>query len=84
MLETDAPWCGVKPTHAAAAHVRAAWPACKKERYAPGHTVRDRNEPCHIVAVAEALAGVRGEDVAVLADAAARNARALFFAAANA
>jgi TatD DNase family protein len=82
LLETDSPWCGVKPTHASHAHVRTHWPAVKKDKYSPvtGGTllVKDRNEPCTIVSVGEVLAGLIGVSVGEIARATTANAVTLF------
>jgi hypothetical protein len=51
MLETDCPWCEIKPTHASHAHVRTAFETRKKEKYDPACCVKGRAEPCHIVQV---------------------------------
>lgn len=67
-LETDAPWCGIKRTHAGAAHVRPLLSAAtgapleevKKERWQPGTLVKDRCEPCHIAHVLQVVSGARG------------------------
>ena len=52
-LETDAPWCTVKRTHAGHHYTRPlAWPEAKKAaKWEDGHVVKDRCEPCHLVHV---------------------------------
>jgi TatD DNase family protein len=79
MLETDAPWCEIKRTHAGHGHVRTMWSSTKKERFVDGETVKGRCEPCHIVQVAEVVAGVKGLDVAEVAQHAYENSLKLFF-----
>merc|ERR1740139_136456 len=84
-LETDAPWCSVKRTHAGHAHTRpVAWPEAKKAaRWEEGHVVKDRCEPCHLVHVLQVVAAVRGEDEAVVAAAATHNSVRRFFSSAR-
>ena len=66
MLETDAPWCDIRPTHAGFSHVRSMWPQCKPDKHQRGSCVKGRNEPCTMRQVLEVVAGVRGDDPLVL------------------
>jgi TatD DNase family protein len=79
LLETDSPWCGVKPTHAGSKHLKTDFPRKKAEKYEAGFMVKDRNEPCTIVQVLEIVAAVRGADPLVLAEKVYSNSEALFF-----
>ncbi|XP_065190528.1 deoxyribonuclease TATDN1-like [Sycon ciliatum] len=79
MIETDAPWCEIRSTHAGHRHVKTSFPSKKKERFEAGSTVKSRNEPCHIINVLEVLAGERQEDASELADAMHHSTKAIFF-----
>jgi TatD DNase family protein len=47
----DAPWCGIKPSHASHAHIKTQFTSemVKKEKWIAGKMVKDRNEPCTIM-----------------------------------
>jgi TatD DNase family protein len=57
VIETDAPWCDIRPTHASFKHLEKVSkedmelysPATKKkEKFEMGYMVKSRNEPCTI------------------------------------
>ena len=51
MLETDAPWCEIRPTHASSKYLKDKLPivaSVKKEKWKAGAMVKGRNEPCNI------------------------------------
>eukprot|EP00899_Mesostigma_viride_P014041 jgi/Mesvir1/22638/Mv14073-RA.1 len=82
MLETDAPWCDIRPTHAGGKHVVTSWPSRKKEKFEEGCTVKGRNEPCHIRQVLEVVAACRGvssEHLGPLANTIYENTCRVFF-----
>lgn len=79
LLETDAPWCGIRPSHAGSKFVKTKWPEKKKEKWVPEACVKGRSEPCHIVQVCEVVAGVKGVTPEVVAQTAWENSERLFF-----
>jgi TatD DNase family protein len=79
ILETDAPWCGIKPTHAGFSHVTTTFPTKKPEKYEIGSMVKDRSEPCMIVQVLEILSAIRGVDPKTLAEIVYQNTERLFY-----
>lgn len=80
LLESDAPWCGIKGTSAARALLKTPPPpAVDAKKWAAGAAVKDRNEPASVVHVAEAVAALTGVSVERVAAATERNVNALLF-----
>ena len=79
MLETDAPWCEIRPTHASAKHVQTQKPMAKKpDKFVWGTGVKGRCEPWMVAQVCEAVAAVKGVDPAAVARHAHFNTRRVF------
>lgn len=83
MLETDAPWCDIRPSHASHKYLKLPGaptvPESKKvERFEEGKMVRSRNEPCTIQQVAWIVAQVKGMDYAELVKHAYENTIKMF------
>lgn len=49
MIETDAPWCDIRSTHAGFKFVDFKLPQVDKKKWKPDALVKGRNEPCNIV-----------------------------------
>ena len=84
VLETDAPWCDVKPTHAGWSLVRTRFPERRLDKAAQTDAANDglvkgRNEPCKLIQVAEVVAGVRGVSVESLVAQLQLNTERVFF-----
>jgi len=65
LLETDAPWCDIRPTHASYKYLsqeslnKIKNNQKKKERFQSGFQVKSRNEPCNISFVLDVLSGLK-------------------------
>jgi TatD DNase family protein len=68
MIETDAPWCEIRPTHAGFKYVKTSFDSIKREKWSNALCVKGRNEPCYLVNILEVIAGVKGIDVQILAE----------------
>ncbi|XP_052776203.1 deoxyribonuclease TATDN1-like isoform X2 [Mya arenaria] len=79
MIETDAPWCDIRNTHASSKYVQTQFPSKKKEKWEKGNFVKSRNEPATIIQVLEVLAGARNENIEDLARVIHDNTQKLFF-----
>ena len=78
LLETDAPWCGIKASHPSYKYVDTTFPTKKKEKFEEGIMVKDRNEPCTMVQVLEVVAKIRNRDPFELAEQVYENSETLF------
>ncbi|VDD79784.1 unnamed protein product [Mesocestoides corti] len=67
LLETDAPWCGIRRTHAGFNHVVTKFENKKPNKWESGCMVSGRNEPANIVQVLEVVAAVRSQPIDELA-----------------
>lgn len=80
-IETDGPWCEMRPSHASAKYLEGAPvlpKAVKKEKWVEGCMVKGRNEPCTIGLVAHVVAKVKGCSVEEVCDAAWSNSVGMF------
>ncbi|EGZ21431.1 hypothetical protein PHYSODRAFT_350745 [Phytophthora sojae] len=79
MIETDAPWCDIRATHAGHGHVKTSWQSKKAEKYSPDCLVKGRNEPCTLIQVLEIISAIRGEDQDHVAATVLENTLQVFF-----
>ncbi|KAI4629288.1 uncharacterized protein J4E87_003552 [Alternaria ethzedia] len=80
-IETDGPWCEMRPSHASAKYLQDAPPlpkAVKKEKFTKGMMVKGRNEPATIPHVAHAIAKIKEITVEEVCDAAWKNSIKMF------
>ncbi|KAL4985380.1 hypothetical protein BDW68DRAFT_179820 [Aspergillus falconensis] len=80
-IETDGPWCEIRPSHASSKFLDGAPPlpkAVKKEKWQKGCMVKGRNEPVAIAQVAHVIAGVKGITVEEVCEAAWVNSIKMF------
>lgn len=81
-LETDGPWCEMRPSHASAGYVKdmgdVQWKSVKKEKWVEGAMVKGRNEPCMIGRVAWAVAKIKGLTIEEVTETAWQNTVSMF------
>ena len=78
MIETDCPWCDIRATHAGFGHVQTKFPTKTEKKYETNHCVKGRYEPCHIIQVAQVIAGVKCISVQEVARVTTQNAINVF------
>lgn len=80
MIETDSPWCEIRPSHAGSKYVRSRRESKDKKKHEAGKLVKGRNEPCCIGQVLEVVAAHRGlDDLEGLGCQIFENTNAMFF-----
>lgn len=82
MIETDCPWCEVRPSHAGHKLIKTKfenYPAVDKKKWKEGATVKSRNEPHNIRQVLEIVGAVKEENLETLADQIYLNTNTVFF-----
>ncbi|XP_021945947.1 putative deoxyribonuclease TATDN1 isoform X2 [Folsomia candida] len=78
LFETDAPWCGIRPSHFSSSFVKTKFPAVKKN-YDENMMYKTRNEPHTILNILEIVAHIKGDmDPADLASKVYENTLKLF------
>ncbi|CEJ59444.1 Putative Hydrolase, TatD family protein [Penicillium brasilianum] len=80
-IETDGPWCEIRPSHASAKHLNGAPDlpkSVKKEKWQKGLMVKGRNEPVAIARVAHVIAAIKEISVEEVCEAAWNNSIRMF------
>ncbi|KAI9848218.1 MAG: hypothetical protein M1837_000892 [Sclerophora amabilis] len=80
-IETDGPWCEIRPSHASSKYLADAPPlpkAVKKEKFEKGLMVKGRNEPVGILRVAIVIAKIKSLPLDQVTEAAWHNSVKMF------
>ncbi|GFF28624.1 deoxyribonuclease Tat-D [Aspergillus udagawae] len=80
-IETDGPWCEIRPSHASSKYLEGAPAlpkAVKKEKWQKGLMVKGRNEPVAIAHVAHVIAKLKDITVEEVCEAAWNNSVRMF------
>jgi TatD DNase family protein len=72
------PYCDVLSSHAGHKFLQTKFVAKAEQKFEKGFTVKRRQEPCHIVHVAEVIAGCRGDSVENVVQSCYENTLAVF------
>jgi TatD DNase family protein len=79
LLETDCPYCEVRRAHPGHGYIRTHFDDAKAEKkFQRGCTVKSRQEPCHLIQVAEIVAGVKDLPLEHVADTIYQNTLQLY------
>ncbi|XP_050295866.1 deoxyribonuclease TATDN1 isoform X2 [Anthonomus grandis grandis] len=82
MIETDCPWCEVRPTHPGYKFIleeNKKFPSVKKEKWQPDHMVKSRNEPTNIRQVLDIISALKQEPSDSLSEKIFQNTMDVFF-----
>jgi len=80
MIETDAPWCDIRKTHASFGMVASHWPQVgKPDKWKPDACVKGRNEPCMLRQVLEVVAACKASTPEEIGPQILRNTNDVFF-----
>merc|ERR1711862_646154 len=83
ILETDCPWCDIRPSHAGFGYIKTTFPTKKDKQYSrdlgqEGVCVKNRSEPCHVLQVAEIVAGIKDSELDDIVEITNENVHKLF------
>ncbi|GMH57272.1 hypothetical protein TrRE_jg9994 [Triparma retinervis] len=79
LLETDAPYCDIRQTHAGHQFVKTTFATVKEKKWIPNAMVKNRMEPCMIAQVAEVVSGAKGLELEQVKQTCWDNSLRLFF-----
>jgi TatD DNase family protein len=79
LIETDAPWCQIRPSHASFKYVKTKFAEKDKKKYSSDSFVKGRNEPAYLIQVAEVIAGVKNIPIDGLLEKIYENTQKTFF-----
>lgn len=79
LLETDCPYCEVRAAHPGYAYIQTHFEAKAEKKYEREKCVKSRQEPCHIIQVAEVIAGVKQLPLLEVSEACFQNSVECFF-----
>ncbi|KAK5649110.1 hypothetical protein RI129_004002 [Pyrocoelia pectoralis] len=82
LLETDCPWCEIRPTHAGYGYIKEEnrnHTSVKKEKWKANCLIKSRNEPINIRQVLDVLAALKNEDPVKIGEEIYHNSHQLFF-----
>jgi TatD DNase family protein len=78
LLETDCPYCEVRKAHPGYQYIKTHFEGKSEKKFESGLTVKSRQEPCHIIQVAEIIAGIRHVPLSQVTEACFENTLRLY------
>jgi Tat protein secretion system quality control protein TatD with DNase activity len=74
------PYCDVRSTHAGYKYIQTHYnhKSSSEKKFIKGQMVKSRQEPCHILQIAEIIAGIKNVDVNTVADICYNNSSRVF------
>jgi len=79
VMESNSPWCLLKPLHAGYRFIKTTYPARAKFHWSPDSMVRGRNEPANINQILEVISMIKEESMDKVAEQVYKNSRNVFF-----
>jgi TatD DNase family protein len=79
MIETDGPWCDIRPSHAGFKYVKTHLLSKDKKKYDSRCLVKGRNEPCNVLQVLEIISEIKQIELSILSNQILKNINSVFF-----